>query len=130
VGFPRRDPDRLKVALANTHRLIWIRSTKQSRVARLGQLVGFARATSDGVFSATIWDVAVSPAWQRSGLGRAMMERLTKELVEDGIATITLYAEPQVVGLYKKLGFVDDPEGIKAMAFQKQSQKAKAKAWF
>lgn len=55
VGFPRRDPDRLKVALANTHRLIWIRSLKQSRVSRLGQLLGFARATSDGVLSATIW---------------------------------------------------------------------------
>lgn len=51
---------------------------------------------SDGVFTATIWDVAVSPAWQRSGLGRAMMERLTRGLVEDGIPNITLYAEPQV----------------------------------
>jgi len=55
VGFPRRDPERLKVALANTHRMIWIRSLKQSRVSRLGQLLGFARATSDGAFSATIW---------------------------------------------------------------------------
>jgi hypothetical protein len=36
-------------------RMIWIRSLKQSRVARLGQLLGFARATSDGAFSATIW---------------------------------------------------------------------------
>lgn len=38
----------------------------------------------------------MSPAWQRSGLGRAMIERLTHQLVEDGISTITLYAEPQV----------------------------------
>lgn len=44
----------------------------------------------------TIWDVAVNPAWQRLGLGRALMERLTAKLVEDGIPTITLYAEPQV----------------------------------
>lgn len=123
VGFPRRDPERLRVALDNTHRLIWIRSTKQSRVARVGQLLGFARATSDGVFSATIWDVAVAPAWQRSGLGRAMMERLTHQLVADGIGTITLYAEPQVVGLYKKLGFVDDPSGIKGMAFARKERK-------
>jgi GNAT superfamily N-acetyltransferase len=121
VGFPRRDPERLKLALANTHRLVWVRATRASRYARLGQLLGFARATSDGVFSATIWDVAVSPAWQRSGLGRAMMERLTRGLVEDGISTITLYAEPQVVGLYKKLGYVDDPDGIKGMAFQRRT---------
>eukprot|EP00877_Chromochloris_zofingiensis_P006775 jgi/Chrzof1/2350/Cz11g11270.t1 len=120
VGFPRRDPERLKVALENTYKLMWVRSIKQSRFARLGQLLGFARATSDGVFSATIWDVAVSPSWQRVGLGRAMMERLTNQLVQDGISTITLYAEPQVVGLYKKLGFVDDPEGIRGMAFQRR----------
>eukprot|EP00882_Tetradesmus_deserticola_P008157 GHRQ01008596.1.p1 GENE.GHRQ01008596.1~~GHRQ01008596.1.p1 ORF type:complete len:262 (+),score=88.88 GHRQ01008596.1:305-1090(+) len=130
VGFPRRDPDRLRVALDNTHRLIWIRSAKQSRVARLGQLLGFARATSDGVFSATIWDVAVSPAWQRSGLGRAMIERLTQQLVQDGISTITLYAEPQVVGLYKKLGFVDDPEGIRGMAFQRKRKEKKGLGLF
>ena len=59
-------------------------------MARLGQMIGFARATSDGVLSATIWDVSVNPAWQRIGLGRAMMERQTKQLVQDGIPTITL----------------------------------------
>ncbi len=96
MGFPRRDPERLAVALQNTHRILWIKCIKQTRYARVGELVGFARATSDGVFSATIWDVAVAPVWQRSGLGRALMERLTKQLVEDGISTITLYAEPQV----------------------------------
>jgi len=122
VGFPRRDPEKLKVALENTYHLIWIRSTKQSRLARLGQLVGFGRATSDGVLSATIWDVAIAPAWQRVGLGRALMERLTARLVEDGIPTITLYAEPNVVGLYEKLGFLKDPEGIRGMAFQRRKK--------
>ncbi len=90
VGFPRRDPERLKIALDNTYHIVWVRATKQSRMARLGQMIGFARATSDGVLSATIWDVSVNPAWQRIGLGRAMMERLTKQLVQDGIPTITL----------------------------------------
>jgi ribosomal protein S18 acetylase RimI-like enzyme len=66
--------------------------------------VAIARATSDGALSATIWDVAVQPSWQRSGLGRAMMERLVRNIVEKGIPTITLYAEPNVVGLYEKLG--------------------------
>ncbi len=51
--------------------------------------------------------------------------------VEDGIPTICLYAEPGVVGLYEKLGYVKDPEGIKGMAFQrkkKDKQKLLAKA--
>ena len=148
------------------------------------QLLGFARATSDGALSAVIWDVSVAPAWQRGGLGRALIERLTASLVNDGIATITLYAggcpclawrlmvpahvggtaatapgqcdapprcacpgasreaggcrplprvtpavsaapfptrlaEPNVVALYQKLGFVADPDGVRGVAYQR-----------
>ena len=49
----------LQDALARTHKVLWIRNTKQTRWARQGQLIGFARATSDGVCAATVWDVAV-----------------------------------------------------------------------
>ncbi|KAK9902096.1 hypothetical protein WJX75_004187 [Coccomyxa subellipsoidea] len=66
VGFPARNPEKLVRALSHTHRTLWIRSTRKSRMARLGQLLGFCRATSDGALSATIWDVAVHPAWQRA----------------------------------------------------------------
>ena len=60
------------------------------------------RATSDGHLVATIWDVAVQPVLQRSGLGTAMMERLMVRLIEeDGIPLVALYAEPGVVRLYK-----------------------------
>jgi predicted N-acetyltransferase YhbS len=60
----------------------------------------------------------VTPAWQRSGLGRAVVERLTARLVAEGIPNITLFAEPNVVGLYEKLGFIRDPAGVKGLAFQ------------
>jgi hypothetical protein len=66
VGFPRRDERKLRVALQHTYALVWVRSTKKSRFARLGQVLGFARATSDGVFCAVIWDVAVSVHTQTS----------------------------------------------------------------
>ncbi len=126
VGFPRRDPEKLAMALGNTYSCIWIRASRKSRMAKEGQMLGFARATSDGALSATIWDVAVNPAWQRGGLGRGLVERLTEDLVEHGISTITLYAEPGVVGLYEKLGFVKDPQGVKGLAFQSASKKGKA----
>lgn len=45
----------------------------------------------------------VHPAWQRNGLGRALVERLTASLVEDGIATITLYAGAQWAPLEKSI---------------------------
>lgn len=47
----------------------------------------------------------VNPAWQRSGIGRGCVERLTSMLLAEDIATINLYAEPNVVGLYERLGF-------------------------
>lgn len=39
------------------------------------------------------------------------MERLTAKLVSEDITVICLYAEPDVIGLYNRLGFVANPEG-------------------
>lgn len=52
------------------------------------------------------------------------MERLLHSLINQGISTITLYAEPTVIGLYEKLGFSKDPEGIRGMAYQRSSKNA------
>lgn len=38
------------------------------------------------------------------------------------IRTAPQYAEPNVVGLYEKLGFMKDPEGIRGMAFQRKKK--------
>lgn len=123
VGFPRRDPARLGAALAHSHCVLWVRSTKGGRWARAGQLLGFSRTTSDGALAATVWDVAVSPAWQRGGLGRALVERLTARVVgAEGLPAVTLYAEPGVVGWYERCGFAADPGGAKGMAFQRTSE--------
>lgn len=49
--------------------------------------------------------------------------RLTSPAVPYRTALYCLqYAEPNVVGLYEKLGFVRDPEGIKGMAFQRRKK--------
>ncbi len=37
-------------------------------------LIGFARATSDGVYRATIWDVVIHDEYQGAGLGRKLVE--------------------------------------------------------
>lgn len=41
-----------------------------------GRLIGFCRATSDGIFRATIWDVVIHPDYQGAGLGRRLVETL------------------------------------------------------
>lgn len=126
VGFPRRDPVKLQHALENTHTTLWLRATKQTRWAAKHQLLGFARATSDGSLTATIWDVAVHPAWQRVGLGRALVERLVASLCEADVPLICLYAEPNVVLLYEKLGFQKDMQTMKGMGFQRKSPEGQA----
>lgn len=125
VGFPSRDLGKLRVALDHTHKILWVRSTRKSRWAQEGQMLGFARASSDKALTATIWDVSVHPAWQRGGLGRGLIERITASLIAEDITTICLYSEPGVVGLYEKLGFQKDPGGVKGMAFQRKSTEGK-----
>eukprot|EP00899_Mesostigma_viride_P018938 jgi/Mesvir1/27045/Mv20741-RA.1 len=84
VGFPRRDVARLTLALKNTFLVMSVVDLHQRSGNGKGRLVGFARATSDGVFHATIWDVAVDPAYQKRGIGKALMERMLLKLRSHG----------------------------------------------
>eukprot|EP00249_Psilotum_nudum_P009907 c22227_g1_i1 orf=126-998(+) len=114
VGFPRRQKQKLERALQHTSSLLWLQEIKSER------LIAFARATGDDVFNAIIWDVVVDPAFQGLGLGKVVMERLMVDLVRKGVSNICLYAEPDVVGFYRPLGFVCDPDNIRAMAYSKR----------
>ncbi len=79
------------------------------------KLIGIIRVTSDTVFNATLWDVTVDPEYQGEGLGKTLMEMTIRKLLRLGIRTISLFAEPQVIDFYRKLGFWRDPQGIRAM---------------
>ncbi|EPS64722.1 hypothetical protein M569_10056, partial [Genlisea aurea] len=111
VGFPRRDPEKIRLALDHTDAVVWVEYEKTKRP------VAFARATGDGVFNAIIWDVVVDPSFQGIGLGKAVIERLVAALLEMGIQNIALYSEPRVLGFYRRLGFVADPDGIRGMVY-------------
>ncbi|XP_075506977.1 GCN5-related N-acetyltransferase 1, chloroplastic [Primulina tabacum] len=117
VGFPRRDVEKIRVALEHTDAVLWVEYEKTRKP------VAFARATGDGVFNAIIWDVVVDPSFQGIGLGKAVMERLVTELAEKGISNIALYSEPRVMGFYRPLGFVADPDGIRGMVYSRKSKK-------
>lgn len=119
VGFPRRDTAKIEVALEHTDALLWVEYEKTRRP------VAFARATGDGVFNAIIWDVVVDPSFQSLGLGKAVMERLIEDLQAKGICNIALYSEPRVLGFYRPLGFVSDPDGIRGMVFIRKHKNKK-----
>ncbi len=119
VGFSARAHEKLEKAVDNSYASLWVTTTRNSRFAKEGQVVGFARATSDGVFHATIWDVAVSPAWQRHGIGQGLIERLVDRMLDEEICNVGLYSERKVVKLYEKLGFSEKcPEPSSAMQFR------------
>ncbi len=107
VGWSRRDP--MLIARALNHSLAVVSAWDREL------MVGFARATGDQVFNATIWDVAVRPSYQRKGVGRLLMVELLKDLDSYSIPLITLYADPGTDGFYKRFGFSTDPAGVRGM---------------
>ena len=123
VGFTRRPEEKLRKAIEHSHVCVWVTAQRDSRFAKTGEPVAFARATSDGVFTATVWDVAVAPQWQRHGIGVGIMERIVDRLLDEGITNLNLYAEKKVVPLYQqKLGFKENPDGTRAMTFRFDSR--------
>ncbi|BAQ66315.1 GNAT family N-acetyltransferase [Geminocystis sp. NIES-3709] len=111
VGWARRPLRKVRKALDNSY---LVASAWEVRGART-VLIGFARATSDHAFNATIWDVVIHPRFQNKGLGKIFMKYMIKKLRADDISNVTLFADPHVIEFYRRLGFVLDPEGIKGM---------------
>lgn len=67
-----------------------------------GRLVGTARALSDMIRQGAVYDVAVLPAYQAHGVGRALMGSIMAQL--PGVSLI-LFASPGKEGFYETLGF-------------------------
>jgi ribosomal protein S18 acetylase RimI-like enzyme len=67
------------------------------------QLIGFARAVTDGYFRAYIEDVVVHPLYRRHGLATQMLTQLIDALSH--IETLSLFCTPELIGLYEQLGF-------------------------
>jgi nitroimidazol reductase NimA-like FMN-containing flavoprotein (pyridoxamine 5'-phosphate oxidase superfamily)/ribosomal protein S18 acetylase RimI-like enzyme len=74
-------------------------------VAESGELLGVARATSDGRV-AWIFDVMVAQGARGRGLGRALVELLLAHPAVDRALVVRLGTR-DAMGLYEKLGFVD-----------------------
>nr|QUE29893.1 Ycf52 [Erythrocladia irregularis] len=111
VGWLRRPIKKVKTAIKNSFLIVSLNKKVNGKTS----LIGFARATSDCAFNATIWDVVIHPDFQGQGLGKLLINELVKELRSYEINTITLFADPEVVLFYNNLGFISDPNGIKGM---------------
>jgi N-acetylglutamate synthase-like GNAT family acetyltransferase len=66
------DAGQVEAALANTTCVV-------QAVDHDGMLIGFARLFGDGVGHTSLAEIIVHPAWQRRGVGRAMLARACEQ---------------------------------------------------
>jgi N-acetylglutamate synthase-like GNAT family acetyltransferase len=70
-------------------------------------MIGFARATSDGVYRATIWDVIVHPDYQGLGLGRKLVETVLSQPLVSRVERVYLMTTYQQK-FYERIGFQEN----------------------
>jgi N-acetylglutamate synthase-like GNAT family acetyltransferase len=91
----RRSED-LEVAIANSEPVISVWDGER--------LIGFARATSDGIYRATIWDVVIHPDYQGAGLGRKLVETVLSHPRMNRVERVYLMTTHQQ-RFYERIGF-------------------------
>jgi ribosomal protein S18 acetylase RimI-like enzyme len=100
AGLPRptHDPQRIRIMFENSDLIVtaWDES----------KLVGVARTITDWVWCSYLADLAVSPGYKRSGIGRKLIA-LTREKIGEQSMTLLL-SVPTAIGYYPKVGFVKE----------------------
>ncbi|WP_373480994.1 GNAT family N-acetyltransferase [Geminocystis sp.] len=90
----------VKIAIINSNPVVSIWDNQR--------LIGSARATSDGVYRATIWDVVIHPDYQGYGLGSKLVETLITHPHLNRVERIYLTTTHQQK-FYQKIGFTENP---------------------
>jgi ribosomal protein S18 acetylase RimI-like enzyme len=85
-----------KIAIANSNPVISVWDQER--------LIGFARATSDGIYRAAIWDVVVHPEYRGVGLGRKLMETVLSHPNVNRVERVYLTTTHQQ-SFYERIGF-------------------------
>jgi N-acetylglutamate synthase-like GNAT family acetyltransferase len=86
----------LELAIANSNPVVTVWDKKC--------LIGFARATSDGIYRAAIWDVIIDPDYQGVGLGRKLVETVLSDPLVNKVERIYLTTTHQQ-SFYERIGF-------------------------
>jgi ribosomal protein S18 acetylase RimI-like enzyme len=97
AGLPRptHDPQRITAMFENSDLIVtaWDEN----------KLVGVSRTITDWVWCSYLADLAVSPAYKRSGIGKKLIE-LTRERVGEQ-SMLLLLSVPTAMEYYPKVGF-------------------------
>ncbi len=91
-----RSSEDLSIAIENSEPVISVWDAQK--------LIGFARANSDGIYRATIWDVVVHPDYRGAGLGRKLVETVISHPRMNRVERIYLMTTHQQ-RFYERIGF-------------------------
>lgn len=91
---PIADTQRIRAMIRNANLIVTCRIN--------GGLVGITRSISDFSYVTYLSDIAVSRAYQRSGIGRALIDATRKEAPQ---AKIVLLSAPSATDYYPHIGF-------------------------
>jgi len=91
-----RKVEDLEIAIANSEPVITVWDAER--------LIGFARATSDGIYRATIWDVVIHLDYRGAGLGRKLVETVLSHPRMNRVERVYLMTSMQQ-RFYERIGF-------------------------
>lgn len=80
-----------------------------------GDLVGFGRLISDGIYQCFVCDLIVLPAYQRQGIGTALLEHLITYAKDSEIRWLQLTCAKGMQGFYETMGFAPRPTDAPGM---------------
>jgi GNAT superfamily N-acetyltransferase len=81
------------------------------------RLIGFGRIVSDSIH-AMIYDLIVTPDFQRQGIGGEILDRLVQHCQEAHIRDIQLFCAKGKREFYERHGFVTRPDDAPGMQYQ------------
>jgi GNAT superfamily N-acetyltransferase len=70
-----------------------------------GQLIAWTSVVSDNVRHAFLLDVMVHPAFEKKGIGRAVVSRAIAEMRQRGVTAFHVDCAPENAPFYEKCGF-------------------------
>jgi ribosomal protein S18 acetylase RimI-like enzyme len=108
-----RTPEAWAIALAHSKPIVTVWDGDR--------LIGFARATSDGIYRATIWDVVIHPDYQGAGLGRKLVETVLMHPHVNRVERVYLMTTHQKE-FYERIGFEENKSTTMVLFNQTISQ--------
>lgn len=100
----------LKIAIAHSSPVISVwdcLSQRENAPNPSNRLIGFSRATSDGIYRATIWDVVIHPDYRGAGLGGKLVQTLLAHPHMNRVERVYLMTTHQQA-FYERMGFTQN----------------------